>query len=208
MARLGLCVAAALLLAANGPVVAADPAPSGEVTLIRGPANVTQGGRTTRLYPGASVIVGDHVRTGKRARLRLRMIDGAEIALGEHTEFIVREYELRENAGRAVLELTKGFFRAVTGRITQQRDNSFRVKTPLAVIGVRGTDFWGEQHPNRLRIALLSGPGTSVVIGNDAGSVELNETGYGTEVISPIAPPKPPFRWSPEELRRAAGTVN
>lgn len=208
MAKLGLFLAATLSLAANGPLLAADPAPSGEVAFLRGPANVTQDGRTTRLYPGASVIVGDQVRTGKGARLKLRMIDGAEIALGENTEFIVREYELREGAGRAVLELARGFFRAVTGRMTERRDNSFQVKTPLAIIGVRGTDFWGEQHPNRLRIALLSGPGTSVVIGNAAGSVELNETGYGTEVTSPTAPPKPPFRWSPEELQRAAGTVN
>ena len=206
MTKLGLLVIAALLLGASGLVRAADPAPSGEVTLLKGPASVTQDGRTIRLYPGASVIVGDRLRTGKGARLKLRMIDGTEIMLGENTEFIVREFELHETTARGLLELTKGFFRAVTGRITKLRDNAFQVKTPLAIIGVRGTDFWGEQHANRLRIALLGG--TAVIVTNDAGSVELTEAGYGTEVTSPTAAPRPPFRWSPEELQRAAGTVN
>jgi ferric-dicitrate binding protein FerR (iron transport regulator) len=198
----------ALSLATSGLVRATEPTLGGEFTSLKGPATVTQSGQTVKLYPGASVIVGDRLHTGKGTRLKLRMIDGAEIMLGENTEFIVREYELHETVGRAALELTKGFFRAVTGRIAKLRDSTFQVKTPLAIVGVRGTDFWGEQHPNRLRIALLSGPGTSVVISNDAGSVELNEAGYGTEVTSSTAPPKPPFRWSPAELQRAAGTVN
>ncbi|HKQ31033.1 MAG TPA: FecR domain-containing protein, partial [Burkholderiales bacterium] len=137
-----------------GPTLAAGNS-AGEVLSLRGAVTVTQAGQTTKLYRGASVITGDQLRTGKNARLKLRMVDGAEITLGENSEFFVREYDLRaaEGVGTATLELTRGFFRAVTGRITKLRDNKFQVKTPLAVIGVRGTDFWGEQHPNKLRVA-------------------------------------------------------
>ncbi len=185
---------------------AVEPAISGEVTLLRGPASVTQDGQTVRLYQGASVIVGDSIRTGKATRIKLRMIDGTEIALGENTEFIVREYDIHASTGTALLELTRGFFRAVTGKITKLRENSFQVKTPLAIIGVRGTDFWGEQHPDRLRVAMLGG--TAVIVSNEAGSVELTEAGYGTEITAPGQAPRAPFRWSPEALKRAAGTVN
>lgn len=199
-------IATVLLLAVNMSVRAAEPTPSGEVTLLKGRATVTQNGQTVKLYKGASVIVGDALRTGKGARLKLRMIDGTEITLGENTEFFVRQYELRQESGTGLLELTKGFFRAVTGKITKLKNNSFQVKTPLAIVGVRGTDFWGEQSPQRLRLALLGG--TAVIVSNDAGSVEITESGFGTEVTSATQPPLPPFRWSPEELKRAAGTVN
>lgn len=206
MKSIRLAVALSTLLASASGLAAGTPA--GEVLSLRGVVTVTQAGKTSTLYRGASVITGDRLHTGKNARLKLRMIDGAEITLGEHSEFIVREYEMRvtEGVGVAALELTKGFFRAVTGRITKLRDNKFQVKTPLAVIGVRGTDFWGEQHPNKLRVAMLGG--TAITVSNDYGSVEITEAGLGTEITGPNQAPRAPFRWSPEEIAKAAGTVN
>lgn len=197
--------ATVLLLLSIGAAQAAQETVGGEIVMLRGAATVTQSGQTVRLYRGASVLVGDQLRTGKNARLKLRMVDGTEITLGENTEFFVRQYDVTENSGKGFLELTKGFFRAITGKITKLPENSFRVKTPLAIVGVRGTDFWGEQQPNKLRIAMLGG--TAITVTNDAGSVEITEAGVGTEVTSATEPPKAPFRWSPDALKRAAGTV-
>jgi hypothetical protein len=187
---------------------AAASTTAGEVTLLRGAVTATQDGKTLRLYRGAAVIVGDQLRTGRNARLKLRMIDGTEIALGENSEFIVRGYEMDAAAGtgRGALELTRGFFRAITGRITRLRDNTFEVKTPLAIIGVRGTDFWGEQRADRFRVAMLSG--TAITVRNDYGSVEITEAGLGTEITAPGQAPRAPFRWSAEEISKAAGTVD
>jgi len=200
--------AAAILLFASGLALGAEAAAAGEVLLLRGAVTATQDGKTLRLYRGATIIVGDRLRTGKNGRLKLRMIDGTEITLGENSEFIVRAYELNAAAGigRSALELTRGFFRAVTGKITKLRDNTFEVKTPLAIIGVRGTDFWGEQQPNRFRVAMLSG--TAITVRNDYGSVEITEAGLGTEITAPGQAPRVPFRWSPEEISKAAGTVD
>ncbi len=198
--------AAAFLLLIFAIAHAADATVGGEITLLKGRATVTQGAQTLRLYQGASVLVGDRLHTGPGGRLRLHMIDGTDVTLGENTEFIVHEYEFHGDTGIGVLELTKGFFRAVTGKITKLGNNNFKVKTPLAVIGVRGTDFWGEQNAQRLRIALLGG--TAIIVSNDAGEVEITESGFGTEVAGPGQAPKPPYRWSPDALTRAAGTVN
>src|SRR5437868_2310042 len=96
-----ILIASVLLCLMSCPAFAADATLSGEVTLLKGPVSVTHDGKTLRLYPGASVIVGDRINTGKNARLKLRMIDGAEIALGEYSEFIVREYELRSRRRRS-----------------------------------------------------------------------------------------------------------
>ena len=186
---------------------AADAATlGGEVVALKGQATVSQNGQTTRLYKGASVIVGDTLKTGKGARLKLRMIDGAEISLGENTEFIVNEYQLQDSVGRAALELTKGFFRAITGKITKLRDGSFQVRTPVALVGVRGTDFWGEQQANRLRMLMLDG--TAIVISNGYGTVEINQPGWGTVIKGEDQAPVPAFQWSADDIKRAAGTVN
>ena len=197
-----------LALLASPAAPGAEQGSAGEVVLLRGTATVTQDGRTLKLYRGASVLVGDQLRTGNNARLKLRMIDGTDIALGENSEFIVHAYELDTDAGigKATLELTRGFFRAITGKITKLREKSFQVKTPLAVIGVRGTDFWGEQSASRFRVAMLSG--TAIVVSNDYGSVEITEAGLGTEVTAPGQAPRAPFRWTPEQIKQAAGTVD
>lgn len=71
---------------------------------------------------------------------------------------------------------------------------------------MRGTDFWGEQQANRFRVAMLSG--TAIVVSNDYGSVEITEAGFGTEITAPGQPPREPSRWSPEEIKKAAGTVD
>jgi hypothetical protein len=108
--------------------------------------------------------------------------------------------------GQGTLGVLKGFFRAVTGGLGKLQNQPFRVQTPLATIGIRGTDFWGEQHADELRIALIGG--NAIVISNNAGSVEINQTGYGTRVVSPHLKPEKPFKWSEDALKRAVGTID
>lgn len=44
--------------------------------------------------------------------------------------------------GRAFFRLLKGGFRAVTGLIGRADPQEYRVSTPVATIGIRGTDYW------------------------------------------------------------------
>ena len=44
--------------------------------------------------------------------------------------------------GRAFFRLLKGGFRAVTGLIGRADPAEYRVTTPVATIGIRGTDYW------------------------------------------------------------------
>lgn len=45
------------------------------------------------------------------------------------------------SAGRAFFRLLKGGFRAVTGLVGRADRNQYRVATPVATIGIRGTDY-------------------------------------------------------------------
>ena len=42
-----------------------------------------------------------------------------------------------------MLQATKGAFRFASGRIKGLKQNKIAVSTPVADIGVRGTEFWG-----------------------------------------------------------------
>src|SRR5690606_19192386 len=46
-----------------------------------------------------------------------------------------------EEEGNALFRLLKGGFRAVTGLIGKENRDNYRVRTPVATIGIRGTDF-------------------------------------------------------------------
>ena len=199
-----LLLAVACFVAA--PVLAAEPV--GKVSLVKGRASALQQASVTNLYVGAPVYAGARILTGSNARVRLQMVDDTVIILGANTEFVVSDYhyDAVANAGRASLELVRGFFRAITGRITKRDNAPFTLKTATLTLGVRGTDFWGEQHPNLAQIALISG--RSIIVSTRAGSVEITSPLYGTRVTSADKPPEPPYRWSDAELARAVGTVD
>lgn len=180
----------------------------GKVSLIKGRASVLQQASVINLVVGAPVYNGARILTGNGARVRLKMLDDTAIILGANTEFVVSDYryDAAADAGRASLELVRGFFRAITGRITKRNNAPFTLKMASLTLGVRGTDFWGEQHPNLAQIALISG--RSIIVSTRAGSVEITSPLYGTRVTSADKPPEPPYRWSDEELARAVGTVD
>ena len=78
-------------------------------------------------------------------------------------------YDPDRGVGETVLQATKGAFRFATGRIKEMKDHKIAVSTPVADIGVRGTESWGgplEQYG----VLLLEG---EVSVSNQAGSVML-----------------------------------
>ena len=99
----------------------------------------------------------------------------------------------------------KGAFRALTGAITQRR-HRVEVKTVVATIGVRGTEFWGGLNltPDSLDVVMLKGKGVYVV--NAAGRVELVQAGTGTTVKAGKSPSEA-VAWAAPKVQRAVETI-
>jgi hypothetical protein len=198
-----LVVFSSSLLAAAPPTKLA-----GEITELRGEAWLAGTGDPKPLAVHDRVFAGDFIHTATASRVKLKLLDDSVVTLGAQTQFIVEDFSYYPgaNVGHAALRLVKGFFRAVTGKITQNRNAFFEVRAPLAIIGVRGTDFWGEQSDKKMRVALIAG--SAVEVRNQAGAVVIDQPGYGTEVVSATAPPRAPFKWSDDAVREAMGTVD
>lgn len=187
---------------------AAETRVAGTVSHIQGAAFANHRDSSDNLYKGRMVLVGDRVVTGHNARLLLKMVDGAMLTLGEDTEFVISDYHYSKKTrqGSATLELVKGVFRAVTGAIGKLKERDFKVKTAVATIGIRGTDFWGGYHfSEALDVALLDGKG--IYVENAAGRVEVTSIGDGTTIKSGNEAPSVPKRWGDQKLNAAKQSV-
>lgn len=137
LARAGI-VLAGLLLACG--TLAAELA--GEVVSADGPTmRLRPQQLNSPVRPGSAVHAGDRFRTGPGARLELRMRDGTALSIGPESEFQVNEYRLGTDSQRSFYTLARGLVRTVTGAIGKVRHEDFRLTTPTAVMGIRGTDF-------------------------------------------------------------------
>ncbi len=171
----------------------------GHVSRVQGSAFARQGGELRPLALNSSVKREDTLLTTVGSRLELTMLDETRLTLGAETEFVLERYDLgrQQGAGAVLLKLTKGAFRLVTGELSALRGGPFEVSTPLGVIGIRGTDFWGGFiTADAISVMLISGKGVYVV--NDAGRSEIVKPAWGVTLRSRSEPPPAPILWSPD----------
>ncbi len=100
-------------------------------------------GQEEPLKVGASLMAGDRIRTGSDSVAILIFTDEGRISLRADSELLIRHYQI-DPAGvktRIELELIKGTVRQISGNGSRTQPDRYRLNTPIAVIGVRGTDF-------------------------------------------------------------------
>ncbi len=118
----------------------------GTVTNLSGPLFGRKAdGASRSLAVNSAVEQGDTLISEKRTYGRVKFIDGGEITIRPGSSFVVEGYQFDKDkpAGdKAVFGLVKGSLRAVTGQVSKRGDpNAYKMKTPAATIGVRGTSY-------------------------------------------------------------------
>ena len=138
-----LCTVLAAVLVAL-PSLAAEPA--GKVAAVAGQVTAEGADGAVRfLAQDAPVFSGDVISTGPGARVRIVFTDSSVIFLRPLSRLVVDEYRHTGDPqqDRSNFTLMRGGFRAVTGAIGQANTDSYRIDTPVATIGIRGTDHEG-----------------------------------------------------------------
>jgi hypothetical protein len=200
--------AALLLLLVLAPGSAlAQAAIVGVVARVRAEATIVAGAALRPAEPGAAVMRGEVLRTGPDARLEVRLNDGTVLTLGESAALSVDDYafDLVRRDGTARLRLIEGVFRFVTGRIGSLPRHDLAVQSPVATIGIRGTDVWGGPIDGAFSVFLLSG---RVEVTTTAGAAVLDRPGQGVTVPAPDQPPGPVVIWGADKRARAIATVS
>ena len=111
------------------------------------------------------------VNTGDKSYAVLKFEDGQVATMQANTAFHVREYrydsKLIEKSNIVFSKFTGGM-RFITGLIGQRNHKAFRLSTPNATIGIRGTEFVVATVNGSLYSQVISG---SISMTNDAGMV-------------------------------------
>jgi len=179
----------ALLIVASGQVQAK---PVGEVSQAVGQADVTRGtAAPTLLAVPDPIFAQDKLRTASQSKLIVTMVDKSRLTLGENTRLEVAQYQVAGEP-EGLLQLSRGRLRAFVTDLFSSRSESFKVRTPTAVAGVRGTDFIVIVHATYTQVIVLQG---EVVVynvdPNIPGKVILRKG--QTSIIHKGAPPTPPI---------------
>lgn len=119
-------------------------AADGTATLVasRGEVMATSADVERPLTQGDPVYVDDQVVTGAKSFAILQFIDGAKVTVRPDSKMIIEQYVF--NGGDedvATLNLLEGGLRIITGAMAKTQPESYKVKTPVALMGVRGTEF-------------------------------------------------------------------
>jgi hypothetical protein len=153
------------------PAALASEAAVGEVSLLIGSARVShRGGAAQDLRRGAAVRVGDRIETAANGHVHVRFVDNASVSVRPDSVLVVQAY--RYDAGNPQgnevrLSVEQGTSRSISGQATEVDKNRFRLNTPLAAIGVRGTDFIVQTTDQGVRATVADG---AIVVGALGGA--------------------------------------
>jgi len=114
----------------------------GEVVQVRGQVLAVGRNKVSRdLSVGEGVYVGDKIVTGEDGFLQLLMADNAKLDLRCYSIMVIEKYDLRATSRGSVLNLLQGSLRKVSGEIGKSGEENYQLKTPVASVGVRGTEY-------------------------------------------------------------------
>lgn len=172
-------------------------AAAGKVEFASGGAAV-QGadGSSKTLAKGMEINQGDTILTGA-GRAQVKFTDGGYISFQPNTQFKVEEYNFngkQDGTEKGFFRLIEGGLRAITGLVGRQNRPAYRMATPVATIGIRGSYYLAEF---REKLKTHVGQG-SIYIFNDQGDIILF-AGQSAEVGSGEAP-----KYSDEEMTLGA----
>ena len=129
-----LC-AAALPAAAEGPRIGQVKTVTGEVMILRDSARLP-------VKPGDPVYTKDIVQTGEHGSIGISFVDNSVFSSGPNSQVGIDEFRFDAATGGEMLaNMPRGTLSVVSGDITKKSPGALKIKTPTAILAVRGTTF-------------------------------------------------------------------
>jgi FecR protein len=192
-----LALAAAVMMAA-APAAFANV---GRVEFSIGDVSgIASDGKERKLVKGSVLEAGDTVRT-QRGRAQIRFTDGGYTSLQPNTVFRIDDYyydERQTEESVGFFSLLKGGLRTITGVIGKIRKKAYQLATPVATVGIRGTEYLAELG-NSLTVHVGEG---EIEVCSNAGCTPFgaHQTGYVASADSrAVLAEHPPSLAPPQE---------
>lgn len=142
--RAAIRIALLPLLLAVAAAHAETGANVGKVSLVLGKAYLKSGDKQSVIHAGTVIKVSDQVITESNGHVHIQFVDQALVSVRPDSTLEIQRYDFNPQSpadSSIKLNLIEGVTRAISGDGAHAARDRFRLNTPIAAIGVRGTDF-------------------------------------------------------------------
>lgn len=115
----------------------------GQIKVSKGTVHIERGGQKVPGQVGTRVRQSDVVVTGADGSAGIAFMDDSLLSVGPNSVLAIDRFEFDSTTHRGAFDssLRKGTLAAVSGKLAKQTPDAMKVKTPAALLGVRGTEF-------------------------------------------------------------------
>jgi len=149
---------------------------AGRVNFVSGNAYVTNTQNQQRnVFKGDLIYAGEKIETASNSRIQVKMTDGGTIVLRPNSIFEITQYNFSKDTpelGTVLFNFIKGGTRAISGAIGKINKQNYKFNTPVATIGIRGTDYSVALESEKLTVTVSDG---KISITNPQGEEEAKE---------------------------------
>lgn len=165
-----------LLLPAWTHAQADEPAVAGVITLKLGGAWITNiDGERRPADADAPIHIGDRIETDASGHAHIRFRDDGVVSIRPDSLLTIEDYRppAGSEPGAIRFKLEHGTARSITGRWGEQDHSRFRLNTPIAGIGIQGTDFIVQTENDLTRVTVQSGAVVAAPLGDHCAANAL-----------------------------------
>ncbi len=190
-------------LEGDGQVIGGtDGAPIGTVRELSGSVFATRAdGSRVQISEGDQVFQGDILETLEGSAVGILLADETTFAMAEDSQMVLDEmiYDPATQEGAVSLSVLQGVFTFVSGEAAKTDPDAMQIDTPVATIGIRGTQVGIEVDADGSLNAVLmeeaDGFVGEIIVANDGGFQVVNEANHFVRVTNyQVKPAEPEAR--------------
>jgi hypothetical protein len=114
----------------------------GKIKTLSGDVFIERADATIPAELGSDVYQSDSVVTHDGA-VGILFHDDSRVSLGSNSKMALESFAFDKDThdGNLDVSMQKGTLSAISGKLTEKQPGAFKVKTPAAILAVRGTEF-------------------------------------------------------------------
>jgi hypothetical protein len=155
----------------------------GRVTDVARKTTADAAGAHRELDLGSDVAARDTVVTDKVGKAALRFVDDTQLSIGPNSSVRLDDFVFSRPSDPSsfVIRATRGAFRFATGRGDH---DAYRIHTPTATLGVRGTQFDVKIEGKQVRVSVIEGEVVLCPNGGRPNFVDCAEAIAGQSILA------------------------
>lgn len=115
----------------------------GVIKTLKGDVSVLRNSEVTAAALGEELFAADTLQTSSNGVVGILLHDDARLSLGPDSTMSLDQFSFnpKSHEGQANVSVKQGTLSVISGKLTEKRPGALQVKTPAAILAVRGTEF-------------------------------------------------------------------